>query len=71
MRRDNQFDRNLKEGKLKTRNVDASGKIAFSGDPKVDGTVKDAVEMMLRTRAFRPRSAVVHPTFVPIFHGPQ
>ena len=48
MRRDNQFDRNLKEGKLKTRKVDASGKIAFSGDPKVDGTVKDAVEMMLR-----------------------
>ena len=47
-RRDNQFDRNLKEGKLKTRKVDASGKIAFSGDPKVDGTVKDAVEMMLR-----------------------
>ncbi|MDE2681518.1 MAG: DUF1588 domain-containing protein [Verrucomicrobiota bacterium] len=48
MRRDNQFDRKLKEGKLTTRKVDASGKIAFSGDPKVDGEVKDAVEMMHR-----------------------
>jgi hypothetical protein len=47
-RRDNQFERKLKEGKLTTREVDASGVIAFSGDPKVDGKVKDAVEMMQR-----------------------
>ena len=47
-RRDGEFDRKLKEGKLTTREVDASGKIAFSGDPKVDGEVENAVEMMHR-----------------------
>ena len=47
-RRDTEFDRKLKEGKLTTRKVDASGSIAFSGDPKVDGKVKNAVEMMHR-----------------------
>ena len=48
MRRDGQFDRKLKEGTLKIREVDASGAITFSGDPAVDGEVKDAVEMMHR-----------------------
>ncbi len=48
LRRDGQFDRKLKEGKLTTRAVDASGEIRFSGDPNVDGEVKDAVEMMHR-----------------------
>ena len=48
MRRDNQFDRKLKEDKLTKRKVDSSGAIAFSGDSKVDGKVKDAVEMMHR-----------------------
>ena len=48
VRRDGQFDRKLKEGKLTTRKVNARGAIAFSGDPKVDGPVKDAVEMMHR-----------------------
>ena len=47
-RRDTEFDRKLKEGKLTTRKVDSSGSIAFSGDPKVDGKVKNAVEMMHR-----------------------
>ncbi len=47
-RRDGQFDRKLKEGKLTTRKVDASGAIAFSGDPKIDGEVTDAIEMMHR-----------------------
>lgn len=47
-RRDAEFDRKLKQGKLITRKVDALGRIAFSGDPKVDGEVKDAVEMMHR-----------------------
>jgi len=47
-RRDGEFDRKLKEGKLSTRKAEASGSIAFSGDPKVDGEVKDAVEMMHR-----------------------
>ena len=48
MRRDNQFDRKLKEGKLTTRKVESTGAIAFSGDSKTDGVVKDAVEMMQR-----------------------
>ena len=48
LRRDGQFDRKLKEGKLTTRAIDASGEIRFSGDPDVDGEVKDAVEMMQR-----------------------
>ncbi|MDB4730272.1 DUF1588 domain-containing protein [bacterium] len=47
-RRDGEFDRKLTQGKLSTREADASGSIAFSGDPKVDGEVKDAVEMMHR-----------------------
>lgn len=48
LRRDGQFDRKLKEGKLTTRAIDASGEIRFSGDPQVDGEVKNAVEMMQR-----------------------
>jgi len=47
-RRDGEFDRKLKEGKLTTREVDASGRIAFSGDPRGDGEVKNAVEMLHR-----------------------
>jgi len=47
-RRDGEFDRKLKEGKLTSRKVDASGAIAFSGDPEVDGEVRNAVEMMHR-----------------------
>ena len=47
-RRDGEFERKLKQGKLSTREADASGSIDFSGDPKVDGEVKDAVEMMHR-----------------------
>jgi len=47
-RRDGEFDRKLKQGKLVTREVDASGRIAFSGDPRVDGEVKNAIEMMHR-----------------------
>ena len=48
MRRDGNFDQKLKNGKLTKRAVDASGSIAFSGDPAVDGDVKDAIEMMHR-----------------------
>ena len=48
MRRDGQFDRKLKEGKLTTRKINTIGEIAFSGDHKVDGKVMDAVEMMHR-----------------------
>ena len=47
-RRDGEFDRKLKEEKLTTREIDATGAIAGSGDPNVDGEVKNAVEMMHR-----------------------
>lgn len=64
MRRDNQFDRKLKEGKLKRRMVDASGEIAFSGDPKIDGKVKNAVEMMQRLgRSDRARQSFIRHLF--------
>ena len=64
MRRDNQFDRKLKEGKLTARKVDASGEIAFSGDPQIDGKVKDAVEMMNRLgRSDRTRQSFIRHLF--------
>ena len=64
MRRDNQFDRKLKEGKLTTRKVDASGEIVFSGDHKVDGKVKNAVEMMQRLgRSDRARQSFIRHLF--------
>lgn len=47
-RRDGEFERRLRDNKLTTRDVDASGSIAFSGDATIDGEVKDAVEMMHR-----------------------
>ena len=64
MRRDNQFDSKLKEGKLTTRKVDASGAISYSGDPQVDGEVKDAVEMMHRLgRSDRVRQSFIRHLF--------
>ena len=48
MRRDGEFERKIKEGKLTKRRVDASGMISFSGDPDVDGEVEDGIEMMHR-----------------------
>lgn len=63
-RRDSQFDRKLKEGKLKHRKVDASGEIAFSGDPKIDGKVKNAVGMMQRLgRSDRARQSFIRHLF--------
>ncbi len=47
-RRDGDFDRKLADGKLTTREIDASGTIAFSGDPEIDGDVNNAIEMMHR-----------------------
>ncbi|MBT6167194.1 MAG: DUF1588 domain-containing protein [Verrucomicrobia bacterium] len=63
-RRDSQFDRKLKEGKLKRRKVDASGEITFPGDPKIDGKVKNAVEMMQRLgRSDRARQSFIRHLF--------
>jgi len=64
MRRDGQFERKLKEGKLTTRKVNAVGAIAFSGDPEVDGKVIDAVEMMQRLgRSDRARQSFIRHLF--------
>lgn len=48
MRRDGEFERKLRDDKLTTRAVDASGNISISGDSSIDGHVSDAVEMMHR-----------------------
>ncbi|MDB4407559.1 DUF1585 domain-containing protein, partial [bacterium] len=59
-----QFDRKLKEGKLKHRKVDASGEITFPGDPKIDGEIKNAVEMMQRLgRSDRARQSFIRHLF--------
>lgn len=47
-RRDATFDRLLEQKKLTARPIDATGAITGSGDPAVDGEVKNAVEMMHR-----------------------
>ena len=47
------------------------GEIAFSGDPQIDGKVKDAVETDAAPRPFGLGSSVLHPAFVPLFHGSQ
>lgn len=47
-RRDRQFEQWLKEGKLTSRAIDASGEIRGSGDDQVDGKVGNAVEMLHR-----------------------
>ena len=64
MRRDGNFDRKLAEGKLTTRDVDASGKIEFTGDPAIDGEVSNAVEMMHRLgRSERARQSFIRHLF--------
>lgn len=47
-RRDATFEKMLEQKKLTVREIDATGAITGSGDPKVDGEVKDAIEMMHR-----------------------
>ena len=64
LRRDGEFDRKLKEGKLTTRSVNATGAISFSGEPSVDGEVKDAIEMMHRLgKSVRARQTFIRYLF--------
>ena len=64
LRRDGEFDRKLKEGKLTTRSVNATGEISFSGEPSVDGEVKDAIEMMHRLgKSVRARQTFIRYLF--------
>jgi hypothetical protein len=47
-KRGEQFDRQLADGKLTPRKIDATGEIRGSGDPTVDGEVADAIELLHR-----------------------
>jgi len=63
-RRDQEFARKLKDGKLTSSKVDASGSIDFSGDPAVNGEVKNAVEMMHRLgKSDRARQSFIRHLF--------
>ena len=63
-RRDKQFRQMLGQKQLTARPVDAAGAITGSGDPKVDGKVKDAVEMMQRIgRSDRARQSFIRHLF--------
>ncbi|MEM7234780.1 MAG: DUF1588 domain-containing protein, partial [Planctomycetota bacterium] len=63
-RRDRVFQRMLKEGRLTSRKLDTSGAITGSGDPKVDGEVLDAVEMLQRLgRSDRARQSFIRHLF--------
>ena len=55
----------MKKAKLLTsRAVDSTGSITDSGDPEVDGKVKDAVEMMRRIgRSGRARQSFIRHLF--------
>lgn len=50
--------------------LDTAGTIYASGDPKLDGPVKNAAEM-IRKLADSERSASVYPLRLPLLHGPQ
>jgi len=63
-RRDAAFDKKLKEGSLIARPINASGSITGSGDSKVDGDVKDAIELMHRLgRSDRARQSFIRYLF--------
>lgn len=63
-RRDGRFEQLLKEGKLTKRAVNARGAIRGSGDPAVDGKVKDAIEMIYRLgRSERVRQSFIRHLF--------
>ncbi|MFK7909166.1 MAG: DUF1588 domain-containing protein, partial [Akkermansiaceae bacterium] len=63
-RRDHQFERLLKDGKLTPRKIDATGAIAGTGDPKVDGSVENAIEMLHRlSKSDRVRQSFIRHLF--------
>lgn len=47
-KRGQEFEKWLQEGKVISRDVDASGEVRGSGNPAVDGPVTDAIQMMHR-----------------------
>ncbi|MDB4491429.1 DUF1588 domain-containing protein [bacterium] len=63
-RRDEAFEKKLEKGDLTTRPINASGAITGSGDSKVDGEVKDAIELMHRLgRSDRARQSFIRYLF--------
>ncbi|MDG1070219.1 MAG: DUF1588 domain-containing protein [Akkermansiaceae bacterium] len=63
-RRDHQFKQQLEKGKLTSRKINATGAIQGSGDPKVDGKVENAVEMLHRLgRSERARQSFIRHLF--------
>lgn len=63
-RRDREFSKKLEEGALSARKIDASGFISGSGDPNVDGEVKDAIELLQRLgRSERARQSFIRHLF--------
>ena len=63
-RRDAAFDRKLAKGTLTARPINASGAITGSGDPRVDGEVQDAIELMHRLgRSGRARQSFIRYLF--------
>jgi hypothetical protein len=63
-RRDKAFTEMQEQKHLTSRPVDATGAITDSGDPKVDGKVNDAVEMMQRIgRSDRARQSFIRHLF--------
>ncbi|MEO2014559.1 MAG: DUF1588 domain-containing protein [Fuerstiella sp.] len=63
-KRGQQFDRWLAEGKLTSRDINATGRIEGSGDPDVDGTVNNAIELLHRLgRSDRARQSFIRHLF--------
>lgn len=63
-RRDREFAKKLERRELTLRKIDASGFISGSGDPEVDGEVKDAIEMLQRLgRSERARQSFIRHLF--------
>jgi hypothetical protein len=63
-KRGEQFDRQVAEGKLTSRKIDATGEIRGSGDQEVDGQVEDAIEMLHRLgNSTRARQAFIRHLF--------
>ena len=63
-RRDQKFEALLEQGKLTPRKINATGAIAGTGDPGVDGKVENAIEMLHRLgRSERTRQSFIRHLF--------
>ena len=64
LRRDNDFKKRIEQNKLTKKPVNATGVITGSGDSKVDGDVKDAIEMIHRlAKSDRVRQSFIRHLF--------